>query len=130
MNPIGGMANDRLGGQPHHLLHRGLLAESAFGGKADIVSDPTFTSTPPLHCARPTLRNFGPHPLIPSSADSCSSLAYAKHFRAVTCLPANLTGEQARLSIEKYMRDHPEKLNLHAVTIAGLALTLAFPCSN
>jgi hypothetical protein len=37
MNPNGGMANDRLGGQPHHLLHRGLLAESAFGGKADIV---------------------------------------------------------------------------------------------
>ena len=57
-------------------------------------------------------------------------LAYAKHLRAVTCLPANLTGEQAHLSIEKYMRDHPEKLNLHAVTIAGLALTLAFPCSN
>jgi len=47
-------------------------------------------------------------------------LAYAK----------NLTGEQARLSIEKYMRDHPEKLNLQAVTIAGFALALAFPCEK
>ena len=65
---------------------------SAIGGKADIVSDPTFTSTPiipgtrkrcrevrqdwfrklqkfcELSWARSTLTNFGPHPLIPTSA--------------------------------------------------------------
>jgi hypothetical protein len=52
----------------------------------------------------------------------------SKHLSPVTCLSEKLTGEQARLIIEKYMRDHPERLHFPAAIIAGFALDFAFPC--
>jgi len=56
--------------------------------------------------------------------------AYHEHLRAVTCLPASLTGGQARVIIEKYMQDHPEELHFQAVAVAGGALVRAFPCEK
>jgi Rap1a immunity proteins len=44
------------------------------------------------------------------------------------CPPDNLSVPQARLVIEKYFRDHPERLNLPAIAVAANALTQAFPC--
>jgi hypothetical protein len=46
-----------------------------------------------------------------------------------TCLSDELTGTQARLIIEKFMRDHPELLHHLAAGIAGAALVQAFPCN-
>jgi hypothetical protein len=36
--------------------------------------------------------------------------------------------DQARLIVEKYLRDHPERLNREAGVLAGIALAAAFPC--
>jgi Rap1a immunity proteins len=57
-------------------------------------------------------------------------LAGIQHVAPTTCVSYELTGEQARLVIEKFMRDHPEDLHHQAAAIAGIALALAFPCKN
>ena len=44
------------------------------------------------------------------------------------CFPEGGTVGQARLVIEKFLRDHPEVLHLPAVAVAGGALMAAFPC--
>jgi hypothetical protein len=44
------------------------------------------------------------------------------------CFPTGLAPLQAKLVVEKYMRDHPEQLHADAVLITNAALTLAFPC--
>lgn len=57
-----------------------------------------------------------------------------KNLPRATCLPVSnnmgVTGEQARLIVEKYMRDHPEDLHRSARSVAGTALVLAFPCNK
>jgi hypothetical protein len=50
--------------------------------------------------------------------------------RRMWCFPDNFTAEQAKLVVEKYMRDHPEKLHRNAAIVVGSALLLAFPCKN
>jgi hypothetical protein len=62
-------------------------------------------------------------------------LADFKKLPSATCLPVSstgmgVTGEQARLIVEKYMRDHPERLNASARSVAGAALDQAFPCAR
>jgi hypothetical protein len=62
-------------------------------------------------------------------------LADFKNLPRTTCLPVSsdgtgVTGEQARLIVEKYMRDHPELLHKSARAVAGTALVLAFPCNK
>jgi hypothetical protein len=57
--------------------------------------------------------------------------AQAKNLTTPTCLPNQpsvVTGDQARLIIEKRMRDYPQVLNNPASAVAGAALELAFPC--
>jgi hypothetical protein len=46
------------------------------------------------------------------------------------CFPNGGTVGQARLIIEKVMRDHPELLHEDALPIAAAALRAAFPCEN
>jgi hypothetical protein len=46
----------------------------------------------------------------------------------IWCLPEGATVGQARLVIEKYMRENPEALHQPASLITALALMLAFPC--
>jgi hypothetical protein len=46
------------------------------------------------------------------------------------CFPDGATIGQARLIIEKYMRDNPQSLHQGAPVIAGKALLSAFPCKN
>jgi hypothetical protein len=62
-------------------------------------------------------------------------LADFKNLPKASCLPVSsegtgVTGEQARLIVEKYMRDHPERLHQPARAVAGTALVLAFPCKG
>ncbi|HVA12647.1 MAG TPA: Rap1a/Tai family immunity protein, partial [Stellaceae bacterium] len=46
------------------------------------------------------------------------------------CLPeSGVSEEQGRLIAEKYMKDHPEKLNLEAGYVVGFAMIAAFPCA-
>lgn len=44
------------------------------------------------------------------------------------CPPRDLTVPQAKLVIEKYLRDHPTELKLDAGTIAARAFLAAYPC--
>jgi hypothetical protein len=44
------------------------------------------------------------------------------------CPPKNLTIDQGRLIVEKYLRDHPTELNLEAGIIAARAFLAAYPC--
>jgi hypothetical protein len=46
------------------------------------------------------------------------------------CFPDSATVGQARLIIEKYMRDNPQSLHQPRAIIVGKALLLAFPCKN
>ena|ERR1700712_176412 len=49
--------------------------------------------------------------------------------RTVYCPPTDgLAVDQARLVIEKYLKDHPEKLRIEAGYLVGEALVSAFPC--
>jgi hypothetical protein len=61
---------------------------------------------------------------------AAQTLADIQHVSRVTCFPDEFSGAQARLIIEKFMRDHPEDLHNNAATIAGFALALAFPCKK
>ena len=45
------------------------------------------------------------------------------------CPPRDgIAADQARLLVQKYLRDHPESLHLEAGNLAANALTEAFPC--
>ena len=46
------------------------------------------------------------------------------------CFPEGATLQQARLIVEKFMRDYPQALHQSAAKIVGTALILAFPCKN
>ena len=48
----------------------------------------------------------------------------------VICPPKDITLYQARLIVEKYMRDHPEDLRSSAQEIVFAAFELAFPCNK
>jgi len=56
------------------------------------------------------------------------ALARHKHTTPPSCLPDGLTGQQAQLLIEKYMREHPEHLHEAAEANAIGAFEAAFPC--
>ena len=79
------------------------------------------------------------------SAGGISCIAYVRGFvdgitlghglgktsPTVYCLSAaGLDADQARLIIQKYLRDHPESLHLEAGNLAANALTEAFPCPS
>lgn len=46
------------------------------------------------------------------------------------CPPPKTTGAEARLIIEKFMREHPEVLQFGVWGVANSALAAAFPCKD
>ena len=50
--------------------------------------------------------------------------------RGPFCDPAGARAEQYQAVIDKYLADHPEKLNLRASDLIFTALSTAFPCSK
>jgi hypothetical protein len=46
------------------------------------------------------------------------------------CLPKQVTGDQARLIIVKFMKDFPNTLHHSASVVAFSALRFAFPCAK
>jgi hypothetical protein len=46
------------------------------------------------------------------------------------CPPDGFETTQARLIIEKHMKDHPEQLNRPAAVVAAFALQKAFACAE
>jgi Rap1a immunity proteins len=55
--------------------------------------------------------------------------AVAAQFAGQYCPPKDgIDAIQARLIIEKYLRDHPENLHIEVGLLAGTALMAAFPC--
>jgi hypothetical protein len=57
--------------------------------------------------------------------------AMGMHYATEYCPPEKgISADQARLIVEKYLRDHPEELHQEAGLIAGGALVLAFPCKH
>lgn len=47
----------------------------------------------------------------------------------IACIPPVVTGAQLRIVVQKYLRDHPEKLQLRAAKLALEAYQTSFPCS-
>jgi Rap1a immunity proteins len=56
--------------------------------------------------------------------------AHRQKLTAVSCLPNGITGEQARLIVEEFMKDNPKLLHHPADVIAFAALNAAFPCKK
>ena len=67
-----------------------------------------------------------------SLLDMAGSQANAQqgNFTPAGCPPAGTTRTQARLTVEKYMHDHPQNLHLPAQDIVRAAFELAFPCTK
>jgi hypothetical protein len=49
---------------------------------------------------------------------------------ATTCPPEGISGEQARLIIEKFMRNNPQVLHFSADAVAASAIDQAFSCDR
>ena len=55
----------------------------------------------------------------------------SEKFPGKYCPPdSGISAPQARLIIEKFLRDHPERLHVEAGLVAGLAIIEAFPCAT
>jgi Rap1a immunity proteins len=59
---------------------------------------------------------------------SSQQLARANKLKPATCIPNNVTGDQARLIVQKFMSDNPKYRQLSAELVAAYALEIAFPC--
>jgi hypothetical protein len=59
---------------------------------------------------------------------SSQELARVNKLKPASCIPNNVTGDQAKLIIEKFMRDNPQYMQLSAEVVAAYALVIAFPC--
>jgi hypothetical protein len=46
------------------------------------------------------------------------------------CLDSNVTQMQAKLVVEKYLKEHPERLHVDANLLVIIALRKAFPCPD
>jgi len=46
------------------------------------------------------------------------------------CIPDSVTNDQIRLVVVKWMKDHPELLNMHAAHLTFAAITSTWPCSS
>jgi hypothetical protein len=44
--------------------------------------------------------------------------------------PPRIKAEQVRNAVEKFMQEHPDMLHVNGITIVGVALSKAFPCSK
>jgi hypothetical protein len=60
---------------------------------------------------------------------SSQNLAQVNKLKPASCIPQDVTADQAKLIIEKFLKDNPQ----HIATISGngcnlWALVIAFPC--
>ena len=46
------------------------------------------------------------------------------------CFPPSIRAEQIRKAVEKFVQAHPDLLHVNGITIVGVALSEAFPCSK
>jgi Rap1a immunity proteins len=46
------------------------------------------------------------------------------------CFPPRIKAEQIRKVVEKFVQAHPDMLQVNGITIVGVALSDAFPCSK
>jgi hypothetical protein len=46
------------------------------------------------------------------------------------CFPPNLVISKVRTAVEKYLSDHPERLNLGAANLVAVAVSESFPCKK
>jgi hypothetical protein len=46
------------------------------------------------------------------------------------CFPPRIKAEQVREAVEKFVQVHPDMLHVYGITIVGVALSDAFPCSK
>jgi hypothetical protein len=54
----------------------------------------------------------------------------AKEQGTPICFPPRIKAEQVRNAVEKFMQEHPDMLHVNGITIVGVALSKAFPCSK
>ena len=59
---------------------------------------------------------------------SSQNLAQVNKLKPASCIPYDVTGDQAKLIIEKFLRDNPRYMQLSAAMVAAYALLIAFPC--
>ncbi len=59
---------------------------------------------------------------------SSQNLAHANKLKPASCIPYDVTVDQAKLTIEKFLRDNPQYKQLSAAVVAAYALIIAFPC--
>jgi hypothetical protein len=59
---------------------------------------------------------------------SSQNLAQVNKLRPPSCIPSDVTTDQAKLVIEKFLGDNPQYKQLSAAMVAAYALIIAFPC--
>jgi hypothetical protein len=59
---------------------------------------------------------------------SSQNLAQVNKLKSASCIPYDVTVDQAKLTIEKFLRDNPQYKQLSAAMVAAYALVIAFPC--
>jgi Rap1a immunity proteins len=59
---------------------------------------------------------------------SSQDLAQVNKLKPASCIPHDLTADQAKLTIENFLKDNPQYMQLSAETVATYALVIAFPC--
>jgi hypothetical protein len=65
---------------------------------------------------------------MPNSSDNARDAARDETLSY--CIPNAVTREQKALVVAKYLRDHPEKLNVDDVSLVDYAFKAAWPCGN
>ena len=53
----------------------------------------------------------------------------AKEQGTPICFPPRIKAEQVRIAVEKFVQEHPDMLHVNGITVVGVALSKAFPCS-
>jgi hypothetical protein len=59
---------------------------------------------------------------------SSQNLAQVNKLKPASCIPYDVPVDQAKLTIEKFLRDNPQYKQLSAAMVAAYALVIAFPC--
>ena len=59
---------------------------------------------------------------------SSQNLAQVNKLKPASCIPYDVTADQAKLIIEKFLTDNPQYMQLSAAMVAAYALVIAFPC--
>ena len=59
---------------------------------------------------------------------SSQNLAQHNKLKPASCIPNDVTADQATLIIEKFLSDNPQYMQLPAEMVATYALVIAFPC--